>query len=69
MSLMFKPVYIEVKGDFLDFFSFMYDIQHDSSAAPQRMEEDAGIEPRTVAATALAVISSNHSARSHPLLG
>jgi hypothetical protein len=29
--------------------------------------EDAGIEPRTVATTALAVRRSNHSARSHPL--
>ena len=31
------------------------------------MLEDAGIEPRTVAITALAVRGSNHSARSHPL--
>ncbi len=30
------------------------------------MSEDAGIEPRTVATTALAVRGSNHSARSHP---
>jgi hypothetical protein len=46
----------------------MYDIQHcficrtsDSTVA-----EDAGIEPRTVATTALAVRRSNQSARSHP---
>jgi hypothetical protein len=31
--------------------------------------EDAGVEPRAVATLALAVRSSNHSARSHPLLG
>ncbi len=30
------------------------------------MSEDAGIEPRTVATTSLAVRRSNHSARSHP---
>ncbi len=33
------------------------------------MSEDAGIEPRTVATTALTVRRSNHSARSHSLLG
>jgi hypothetical protein len=44
----------------------MYDIQHcficpsDSTAS-----EDAGIEPRTVATTALTVGRSNHSGRSH----
>ncbi len=39
-----------------------------SSAAPQipLCCEDAGIEPGTVASTALAVRRSNHSARSHP---
>ncbi len=31
--------------------------------------ENAGIEPRTVATLALAVRRSNHSAKSHPLLG
>ncbi len=30
------------------------------------VSEDAGVEPRTVATTALAVRSSNHSAKSHP---
>jgi hypothetical protein len=30
------------------------------------MSEDAGIEPRTVAISALVVRSSNHLARSHP---
>ncbi len=30
------------------------------------VSEDAGIEPRTVATSALAVRRSNHSARSHP---
>ncbi len=38
-----------------------------SSAAPQllSLSEDAGIEARTVATSALAVRRSNHSARSH----
>jgi hypothetical protein len=38
-----------------------------SSAAPQipLCREDAGIDPRTVATSALAVRSSDHSARSH----
>jgi hypothetical protein len=31
------------------------------------VSEDAGIEPRNVATTALAVRRSNHSAKSHPL--
>ncbi len=30
------------------------------------MSEDVGIEPRSVATSALAVRRSNHSARSHP---
>jgi hypothetical protein len=38
------------------------------SAASQIVSEGAGIEPRTVATSALAVRSSNHSARFHPLL-
>jgi hypothetical protein len=39
------------------------------SAAPQIPDsEDAGIEPRTVATSAMAVRRSNHSARSHPFL-
>jgi hypothetical protein len=38
-----------------------------SSAAPQiPVSLDAGIEPRTVATTALTVRRSNHSAKSHP---
>jgi hypothetical protein len=40
-----------------------------SSAAPQIPDsEDAGIEPMTVATSAMAVRRSNHSARSHPFL-
>jgi hypothetical protein len=56
-----------LKGDILDFF--MYDIQHCFICRPSdsTVSEDAGIEPRTVATTALAVRRSNHSARSHPL--
>jgi hypothetical protein len=44
----------------------MYNIQHCFIRRPSDsiVSEDAGIEPRTVAATALAVRRSNHSARS-----
>jgi hypothetical protein len=51
-------------------FSFMYDIQHCFICRPSESDstvsEDAGIEPSTVATTALDVRPSNHSARSHP---
>ncbi len=52
----------------MDFFFFMYDIQHCFICRPtdSAVSEDAGIEPRTVATSALAVRRSNHSARSHP---
>jgi hypothetical protein len=57
-------------GDFLGFFSFyvLYYNQHCFICCPSdsTVSEDAGIEPRTVATTALAVRCSNHSARSHP---
>ncbi len=55
-------------GFFLDFFFFMYDIQHCFICRPSdsSVSEDAGIESRTVATIALAVRRSNHSARSHP---
>jgi hypothetical protein len=46
----------------------MYDIQHCFNCRPSdsTVSEDAGIEPRTIATSALAVRSStNHSARSH----
>jgi hypothetical protein len=45
----------------------MYDIQHCFIGLPSdsTVSEDARIEPRTVATTALAVRRSNHSARSH----
>ncbi len=56
------------KGDFCGFFLYMYDIQHCFICRPSdfTVSEDAGIEPRTVATTALAVRRSKHSARSHP---
>ncbi len=53
---------------FLDFFFFfMYDIQHCfiCRLSDSIVSEDAGIEPRTVATTALADLIHN-SARSHP---
>ncbi len=45
----------------------LYDIQHCFICRPldSTVSEDAGIEPSTVATTALAVRRSNHSARSH----
>jgi hypothetical protein len=57
-----------LKGDFFGFFLFMYDIQHCFICRPPDFTvlEDAGIEPRTVATTALTVRRSNHSAGSHP---
>ncbi len=53
---------------FLDFFSFMYDIQECFICRPSHstVSEDAGIEPRTVATTESTVRRSNYSASSHP---
>ncbi len=64
----------KLKGGFFGFFLFLYDIQHCFICRPSdsTASEDAGIEPRTVATTALTVRRSNHSAdlflkaRSHP---
>jgi hypothetical protein len=46
----------------------MYCIQHCFICRPtdSTVSEDAGIEPRTVATSALSVRRSNHYARSHP---
>ncbi len=58
-----------INGEFFFFFFFfMYDIQHCFIGRPSdsTVSEDAGIEPRTVATTALAVRRSNQAARSHP---
>jgi hypothetical protein len=54
-------------GKFLLFFT--YDNQHCFICRPSdsTVPEEARIEPRRVATTALAVRRSNHSARSHPL--
>ncbi len=51
---------------FLNFFMFF--IQHWFICRPSdfTVSEDAGIEPRAVATSALTVRRSNHSARSHP---
>ncbi len=57
------------QGEFWEFFS-MYRIQHCFKCRPSdsTVPEDAGIDPRTVATSALAVRRSNHSARSYPRL-
>jgi hypothetical protein len=49
-------------------FTTMYCIQHCFICRPSdsSVSEDAGIEPRTVATSALAVRHSNHSDRSYP---
>ena len=49
----------------------MHFIQHCFIYRPSdsTVSKDAGIEPRTVATSALVVRRSNHSARSHPTLG
>ncbi len=48
------------------FWIFLYDIQHCFVCCPSdsTVSEDAGIEPRAFATTALAIRRSNHSARS-----
>jgi hypothetical protein len=63
--LFFVPFsfFLKLKGNFFGFlFLFMYDIQHSFICRPSdsTVSEDAGIEPRTVATTVLAVRSSNH---------
>ncbi len=47
---------------------FMYDIHHCFICRPSDsiVSEDAGIQPRSVATTALTIRRSNHSAGSHP---
>ncbi len=59
-----------LKGGFFGFFLFMYDFRHCFICRPSdtTVSEDAGIEPRTVVTTVLAVRRSNHSARYHPNL-
>jgi hypothetical protein len=54
------------QGDFWIFFSSMYIVQHCFIWRPSdtTVSEDAGIEPRTVATSALAVRRFSHSARS-----
>ncbi len=68
----FKRLYLKtyftysfLKGDFWIFF--LYFMQHCFICRPSESteSEDAGIQPRTVATTALVVTRSNHSARSH----
>jgi hypothetical protein len=69
ISLAFGLIFCKytVKGGFFGFFLFMCDIQHCfiCRLSDSTVSKDAGIEPRTVATTALAVRRSNHSARFH----
>jgi hypothetical protein len=65
----FFPIVEILTGRFFGFFYICTVFNTASFAAPQIVSEDAGIEPRTVATLALTVWSSNHSARSHPLIG
>jgi hypothetical protein len=64
-----RPQPFLITGDF--FLLFMYVIQHGFICRPSdsTVSEDAGIELKAVATSALAVRCSNHSARSHPQLG
>jgi hypothetical protein len=48
-----KLAIIDLKGDFLDFFIFMYDIQHCFICRLSAVSEEAEIEHRTVATLTL----------------
>jgi hypothetical protein len=67
-----NPIIMVLKGGiFLNFFFFYVrysTLIHLPSLRFYFVSEDAGIETRTVATTALAVRRRNHSARSHPLI-
>jgi hypothetical protein len=64
-----RPQPFLITGTF--FWVFMYVIQHCFICRPSdsTVSEDAGIELKTVATSALAVRCSNLSASSHPQLG
>jgi hypothetical protein len=55
-------------GFFLEFFLFMFVIQHWFTCRPSdsTVSEEAGIEPRTVTTLVLTARRSNHSAKSYP---
>ncbi len=58
------------QGYFFYFLSFLCPLFNAASSAAPRfhwVQEDAGVEPRTVANLELTVGRFNHSARSHPL--
>ncbi len=65
--------FVYLTGGFFYFFIFLllFFIQYCFICRPSdsTASGDAGIEPRTVDTSALAVRSSSHSATSHPLLG
>ncbi len=68
LIIMVRIFFFFLKGDFFNFFQYF--IQHGFICRPSdsTLSETAGIEPRTVATSALAVGRSNHTARSHPEL-
>jgi hypothetical protein len=53
---------------FFGFFCLYVRYLFNTATSDSTVSEDAGIEPRTVATTALTVRRSNYSARSHPQL-
>ncbi len=57
-----------IHSKYIFFFPYRYNVQHCFICRPSdsTVPTDAGIEPRTVATSALAVRRSNHQARSHP---
>jgi hypothetical protein len=59
--------YCTINREDFNFYFFQYFIQHCFAPPDSTVSEDAGIEPRTVATSALAVRRSNRSARSHPV--
>jgi hypothetical protein len=60
------PLFLYLKGGFFLFYVRYSTLHHLLPLRFSTVSEDAGIESRTVATTALAVRRYNHSARSHP---
>jgi hypothetical protein len=62
----FLRVLFSKGGFFVLFFYVLYSTLFNSGPSDSTVSEDAGIEAKTVATTAMNVRRSNHSARSHP---